>query len=96
MVKAFLHHPNKVAKLFCNRCLFWHYFHVLVLLEKVPGRYIQLLNVDHGFLKAEPRSLQQNNGCITAHHFVKNLNVTRYASERALEKLQEVESCRSI
>ena len=45
---------------------------------------LQLLNVDHGFLKAILKSWQQNSGCITTHNFVKNQNVTNDdASEHA-------------
>jgi len=45
---------------------------------------LQLLKIDHGFFKADPKYWQQNNGCITAHNFVKNLNAANDASARVL------------
>jgi len=42
------------------------------------------INVDRGFLKEDLISWQQNSGCITAHNFVKKLNVANDASEHVL------------
>jgi len=67
------------------------------------GMLATILN--HGFLKADPKSWQQNTGYITAHNFLKNLNAASDISECALgmltafltrEKFQEVESSRNI
>jgi len=59
-----------------------------VSLVDLVGKYywtpLQLLGVDHGFLKPDLMSWQQNSGYITAHNFFKNLNVTNDTSEHAL------------
>jgi len=44
----------------------------------------KFLNVNHGFLKADVKSWQQNSGCIIADNFVKNQNVDNDTSEHAL------------
>ena len=62
-------------------------FHLLILLENIFWILLQLLNVDHGFYKGDLMSWQQNSGCITAHNFVKNLNVANDASEHAFNLL---------
>ena len=80
--------PSKVIQLFCNTLLFWlTMFHLLILLENISWTLLQLLNVDHGFFKGDLMSWQQNSGCITAHSFVKNLNVANDASEHAFNLL---------
>jgi len=58
------------------------------LVRKYSWTLLQLLNVDHDFSKADPKSSQQNNGYITAHNFVKNLNVANDALEYALNTLK--------
>jgi len=58
-------------------------FHLSILLENISWTLLQLLNVDHSFFKRNLISWQQNSGCITAHNFVKNLNVANDASEHA-------------
>jgi len=62
-------------------------FHLLILLENISWTLLQLLNVDHGFFKGNLISWQQNDNCITAHNFVKNLNVTNDSSEHAFNLL---------
>ena len=88
MVKALLHHPKQSDKIVL--------LHIDLLSDNVSlvdfagecsWTLLQLLNVDHGFLKADPKSWQQNSGHITAHIFLKNLNVANDALEHALNQL---------
>ena len=58
-------------------------FHLLILLENISWTLLQLMNVDHGFCKGDLMSWQKNNSGITAHNFVKNLNVANDGSEHA-------------
>jgi len=62
-------------------------FHLLILLENISWTLLQLLNVHHGFCAGDLMSWQKNSGCITAHNFVKNLNVANDVSEHALNLL---------
>jgi len=62
-------------------------FHLLILLENISWTLLQLLNVNRGFFKGNLISWQQNSGCITAHNFVKNLNVANDVSEHAFNLL---------
>ena len=48
---------------------------------------LQLINVDHGFLKADPNSSQQHSSYISSSFFVKNLNAVIDTSEHALDLL---------
>jgi len=57
------------------------------LVGKDSWTLLQLLNVHHGFSKADLMSWQQNSGYITAQNFVKNLNVASDASDDALNLL---------
>ena len=48
--------PSQVLKLFCNRCLFWLNVSLVDLAGKYSWTQLQLLNVDHGFSKADTKS----------------------------------------
>jgi len=82
VAKALLHHPKQSNKIVLQQMPLMT--DNVDLVGKDSWTLLQLLNADHGFLKAGLMSWQQNSGCITAHNFVKNLNVASDASEHAL------------
>jgi len=81
MVKAFLHHPKQSNKIVLQQIplLTDNMFHLLILLEKIPGHYFSCWM----------QTMQQNSGYVTAHNFVKNLNVVNEASDVSLHLTRE-------
>ena len=57
------------------------------LVGKYSWAPLQLLNVDHGFLKVDAKYWQQNSGYVTAHKFLKNPNTANDTWEHALDLL---------
>jgi len=88
MAEAFLCHPKQSNKIVQQHMpLLTDNVSLVNVVGKDFWTLLQILNVDHDFSNAGPKSLQQNSGYITAHNFVKNLNVVNDVSECAVGRL---------
>ena len=90
IAKALHHHPQQSNEIDAQQMLLLTEYSLVDLAGKYSWTLLQLLNVDDGFLKADPKSWQQNSGCITAHIFLKNLNAANDASEHTLKKVARI------
>jgi len=86
MAKALLRNPKQSHKIVLQQMPLLTMFHLLKLLEKIPSHYFSSWMSTMAFQK-QTQSLDNKivlSVCISAHNFVKNLNVANDVSERAL------------